>query len=341
MENNDNDNAIHYFNKCNEYGKVALIYEKLENYDTMFKYVKLSTNLHSYLTLANYYLKHKIYNLALENLYIIYNKGCLILSVRKLTIIYKRLNDIKNLLKFAAIGAKYCNDISCMNEIILYYTKINDTENMLKSYYIAIDLKFDNFISKLALYYAGIKDYSNMMKLFVIGVKRYDLHSINQLALYYNRKLDYVNMLKYFHMANENGCINAYTNIANYYMQFKDNETAEEYLLKGVKKKSWLACYYLAILYHNKKDYETSIKYYIMFYDNTKQEEGYPDYCYSSNNKKAYDCLKRIYYKFYCPIELKTFDDGFLTKCNHEFSYHILLIFNNTCPICRKIIWCI
>ncbi len=152
-------------------------------------------------------------------------------------LVYKRLKDFNNAIKYYLLAIEKGDDNAIYNLALLYHTELKDFDNTIKYYLLAIDKNYVDAMNNLALLYeTEFKDLDNAIKYYLLAIdKNYD-NAMNNLALLYETEFkDFDNAIKYYYLAIENNNVDAMHNLAALYIE--QNKTNKiKHTIKLAKK---------------------------------------------------------------------------------------------------------
>ena len=208
-----------------------------------------------------------------------------------------------------------------------YFESILNYRHMIIFLNIASNKNHIESIMKLATYYNEIKNYTKMVDFYKRAVNLGNIEALKLLAEYYKTKRYYKQMVKYYKLLSLQNDTNAFYNLGLHYSNQKNEKKMIEYFEKA------------SILGHYFSQYELE-QYYILNNNTEKLVELYKNKTFNSNTRiyELYSNLILHNEKIWCPIKFIDVSNGFKTKCAHYFSYDLLLIKNDLCPLCRSIL---
>ena len=233
------------------------------------------------------------------------------------------INKINNLKRQISNG--YLN-IKMGNNYLKKSTGNNNLDNAIMFFKMASDKNHHESTLKLAIIFKNMKNDKQMVKMCKILVEQNNMEAMSMLVDYHKSKRQYKQMEKYLKILGDNNDVNALFKLANHYLLKGNDKKMIDCYEKASNLGHYFSKYELEKYYINKKNMEKLVKLYENFYSNTEIYEFY------SNLEKCETAIM-------CPITLLNVDYCFRTKCNHEFSYDLLLINGKSCPLCRKTLY--
>ena len=202
----------------------------------------------------------------------------------------------------------------------------NDLDNAIMFFEIASNKKHYTSTLKLAIIYRNLKEMKQMVELCKILIEQNNIEAMTMMAEYHKSKRQYKQMEKYLKMLSDNNDVSALFKLAKQYLLKGNEKKMIECYEKASNLGHYFSQYELEKYYIEKKNMEKLVKLYENFYSNTEIYEFYSN-------------LEKCNLSIMCPITLLNVDYCFRTKCNHEFSYDLLLINGKACPLCRATLY--
>jgi hypothetical protein len=156
-----------------------------------------------------------------------------------------------------------------------YYASIKDDKYLTKKYYLqGIEKNNVHAMYNYALLCEDIDDYSEMKKFFKMAIHLGDVESMTSLGYYYYNIDNYDKMKKYYLMAIEKGSTDAMIHLGHYYLVDKEKEEKGiRFYDMAIKNKNYKAYFELANYYNTKKDFDKCKEYYLLYFENSDDED--------------------------------------------------------------------
>jgi len=156
-----------------------------------------------------------------------------------------------------------------------YYSVMKNDKFLAKKFYLmAVDKENVHAMYNYALVCDDEDNYSEMKKYFKMAIKLGDVESMASLGYHYYNTDNYDKMKKYYLMAIENGNTEAMIYMGHYYLIDKEKEEKGlKFYELAIEKKNYKAYFELANYYHTKDNYEKCKEYYILYFENSDDED--------------------------------------------------------------------